>query len=178
MNRKVFLFVILVLILDLLGCSSMRVLVKYDQEIDFSNYKTFHFVRMKQKGKEKTGIRNPLFTKEVMNEIRPVMENKGFTEAKTTEEADLLLHFNAMVKEKREYVQPTYRVGRWGRTRVVRPGHVVKHKIGTLVIDIVDRQKKELVWQGVGKGLLNRSDPGQNFVKAVEEILEKFPPEM
>ena len=136
------------------GCASMRVMTNYDKEINFAQYKTYRFVQ--PRGQRRTEIKNPLFSKNVMHEIRPIMEEKGFTEAASLQEADLLIHFYAMIRQRQNFVSPTYRVGRWGRTWVARPGHVVRYKEGTLGIDIVDRRKKELVWQGVGKGVLDR----------------------
>jgi hypothetical protein len=122
-------------------------------------------------------MRNPLFTKDVMSQIRPLMEARGYSEAESMESADLLVHFYAYVRNRRDYVPPAYHFGRWGRVRHVRPGHVVHYKTGTLVIDIVDAKAKEIVWQGVGKGILNKYDPSTDLVKAVQEVLEDFPPE-
>ena len=102
---------------------------------------------------------------------------KGFSEATSREAADMLVVFYAAVHNRRDFVPPSYRVGRWGRVWRTSPGHVVRYKEGTLVIDIVDQKRKELVWQGVGKGVLDRSNPASNLLEAVQKILEKFPPE-
>jgi hypothetical protein len=53
---------------------------------------------------------------------------------------------------------------------------VVNYREGTLVIDMVDRVKGELVWEGEGRGLLGRADPGENLAVAVREVLAPFPP--
>lgn len=170
-------FMIVVAVMSLiLCCSTMRVQVNYDKGVDFESYESFSFVRPKHQQKGKAVVKNPLFSKDVMNEIRPILESKGFKEAETKEEADLFIHFYALMRQKHNYVPPTYRVGRWGRTWVARPGHMVRYKEGTLVIDIVDAKNKELVWQGVGKGVLNRTQPGQHLIQAVEEVLADFPP--
>ena len=161
-----------------IGCASVSVSVNYDEAVDFSEYQSFHFIKQNPKQQQRRGVvRNPLFTKDVMNEIRPILESKGFSEAPSRDRADMLVVFYAAVQNRRDFVAPTYRVGRWGRVWRTSPGHVVRYKEGTLVIDIVDQKKKELVWQGVGKGVLDRSNPGSNLVEAVNEILEKFPPE-
>ncbi|MFC1569812.1 DUF4136 domain-containing protein, partial [bacterium] len=107
---------------------------------------------------------------------RPLMEARGFQEAESMEKADLLVHFYAYVKQNRNYVPPTYHRGRWGRVHRTSTGHVVHYQTGTLVIDMVDAKQKEVVWQGVGKGVLDRFDPSTDLVKAVEEVLKKFPP--
>ncbi|MFH1941838.1 MAG: DUF4136 domain-containing protein [bacterium] len=165
-------------ILGFMGCASVRVNVNYDESVVFSDYRTFAFVRPRQQQMaRRNAVRDPLITEEMMEEIRPIMESKGFVEAGSQEEADLLVVFYAAVHNQREFVPPTYRVGRWGRVWSARPGHFVNYKEGTLVIDMVDQTKKELVWQGVGSGVLDRVQPARNLVEAVAKILEKFPPE-
>ena len=84
--------------------------------------------------------------------------------------------FYAQVKNRADWVPPTYHVGRWGRAHRISPGHSVRYKEGTLVIDIVDSKSKELVWRGTGTDVLNRSAPAKDLVAAVEKILEEFPP--
>ena len=178
MEKKIVFSMLLCVILFAAACSSMKVTVNYDQDASFGDYKTFQFVspkRQQQAGGR--AIANPLFTKEVLREMRPIFESKGLTQATTMGEADILVVFYAAIKNRRDFVAPTYRVGRWGRVHRTSPGHVVNYKEGTLVIDIVDREKKELVWQGVGKGVLDRDNPGKNLVEAVQQVLEKFPPQ-
>jgi hypothetical protein len=173
-NRIIILLIVSV-VLGFIGCASVRVNVNYDESVVFSDYRTFIFVRPRQhQMARQDAVRDPLITKEMMDEIGPIMESKGFVEAGSQEEADLLVVFYAAVHNQREFVPPTYRVGRWGRVWRARQGN---YKEGTLVIDMVDRMKKELVWQGVGSGVLDRVQPARNLVEAVSKILEKFPPE-
>ncbi len=167
--------IILVALIIMSSCATMRVSVNYDKAINFSDYETYRFIFPKHQ-QENRKANNPLFTKNIMNEIRPLMEAKGFTEAASQKEADLLVHFYTFVKNRRDWVPGTYHVGRWGRVWRARPGHVRQYKEGTLGIDIVDREARALVWQGVGTGILDRSNPGENLVEAVEEVLAKFPP--
>jgi hypothetical protein len=156
------------------ACASMQVSVNYDQQTDFKAFKTFCLVPPRF---EKKGLaRNPLFTKEVLNEIKSILEKKGLTEAADRESSDLLVNFYAMVKNRRDFVLPSYRVGRWGRVWAVRPGHVVRYKEGTLIIDMVDRAKNDLVWEGEGRSVLDRTDPSRNLIDAVGKVLEPFPP--
>jgi len=166
-------------ILILLGCASVNVTVHYDQATNFGHYQTFYFVKPTPQQKAGAGaLRNPIFTKEIMDEIKSTMEGKGFVEANTQKDADLWMVFYAFVQQHREYVPPAYRVGRWGhRVWQVKPGQVIRYKEGTLVIDMVDNKNQELVWQGVGTGILDRMNPTENLLEASEKILEKFPPE-
>ena len=159
------------------GCASTRVRVQYDETADFSAYKTFYFNKAQPKSQGRTGaVHDPLFNKDIMQEIRPLMEAKGFGEATRRDEADLLVVFYAYTRQHREFVPPTYVVGRRGRVWAASPGHVYNYKEGTLVIDIVDRAHKELVWRGVGTDVVGRGLPKAELVKAVEAILADFPP--
>lgn len=167
----------LVIVFVVLSCSSVRVMVNYDETAVFSNYRTFYFVRPKQQPGPGGAVRNPIFTREIMREMRPILESKGFAEAPSRDKADLLVIFYAAVRNRRDFVPPTYRVGRFGRVWRARPGGFVNFKEGTLVVDIVDRRRQELVWEGVGRGVLDRVNPAKYLVASVEEVLKEFPPE-
>ena len=177
MKEKIFVIAGSVFLCTLIGCASMKVTVNYDTEATFSDYKTFYFAPPNRQQQSRDAVRNPLFNKTVLREIKPIMESKGFSESPTRNGADLLVVFYTAVKNQQDYVPPTYRVGRWGGVRRVSPGHVVRYKVGTLVIDVVDFKEKELVWQGVGRGVLDRDKPSENLVEAVEKILADFPPQ-
>jgi hypothetical protein len=161
------------------GCSSMKVVIDYDDQIDFSNYKTFNFVSLKKvankKGKNPNVIKDPLLNKKAAREITAVLTESGYQKVESSKQADFLIAFSATAKNKATVTPPTYHMGRFGR-RWVSPGHVYHYKQGTLIIDIVDRQKKELVWRGVGSGVLDRNDPKKTLVEAVEKVLAEFPP--
>lgn len=156
----------------------MSTAVHYDETADFSRFETYYPVRPELKGGPEARRRQVLFNKHVFDEVRKIMEAKGFRQADSPKDADLLVHFYALVRNERHYVPAAYRVGRWGRRRVVHPGRMANVKKGTLVIDIVDRFRKELVWQGVGKGTLDKADPGKDLIEAVNKVLKDFPPDV
>ena len=164
-------------ILVLFHCATTRVSVNYDKTVDFSAYKTFFLVSPRPASPQRPGaVRDPFLRKEILAEIRPILEKKGYREAASQDQADILVVFYTQVRNQQNWAPPVYRVGRWGRTWVARPGTVVRYKEGTLAIDVVDRQRKELVWQGVGKDVLDRNDPSATLVAAVDEVLKGFPP--
>ena len=180
MKKRIVFYAGILISLVLTGCATVRVAVNYDEAVDFGSYRTFYFVKPQPKqagGPGRRMVQNPLFTKDVMQEIKPHLESKGYVEATRREETDLLVVFYAAVQNRRDWVAPTYRVGRWGRVWRTSPGHVVNYKEGTLVIDMVDAKKKELVWQGVGTGVLDRMNPQANLADSAKEILERFPPQ-
>ncbi len=177
--KRFALLIPVILIVFLAGCSSMRVAVNYDDQFDFSGYKTFNFVVPKkeaQKERQKPAtIKDPIFQKKASREIAVVLTEKGFEKVETARQADFLVAFYATAKNKTQITPPTYRIGRFGR-RWVRPGRVRHYKQGTLIVDIVDREQKELVWRGVGSGALDPGNPTRNLLEAIEKVLKDFPP--
>ena len=130
------------------SCSSVRVTSDWDREADFSRYRSFHLVPPVPAQKPGDAVRNPLFNREVMAEITPIMVSKGYTESAMKEDADMLIVFRAVLEHERDWVPPEYHVGRRGRVWRTKPGHQIHYKEGTLVIDIIDNARKELIWQG------------------------------
>ena len=48
---------------------------------------------------------------------------------------------------------------------------------GTLVIDVIDRRDRQLVWRGVGEGAFSKTNPSDDKVaKRVAKIMSTFPP--
>jgi hypothetical protein len=54
--------------------------------------------------------------------------------------------------------------------------------VGTLAVDIVDAQKKQIVWRGLGtKEIDTKAKPEKrdtNINKAVEKIFKNYPPKV
>jgi len=167
----------IIITLALMGCSSISVTVNYDETINFNEYKTFSFERPRQQQVSGQGATIPILTKEIMLEIQPIIESKGLIKAASKKNADLLVIFYAAVKNRRDVVRPTNRGGRrGGRAGRTRPGRGVRYIEDDLVIDLVDQKREKLVWKGINKGALDRTDPQKNLKESAAKILENFPP--
>ncbi len=158
----------------LLNCSPISVKSDYDQGVDFSSYKTFGWVDMKNAAGPIH--RNPVMAGQVRAAVEREMQAKGFTKT-DGDNADLKIAFHAGVKDKIDVT--THGYGYWRR----RGPHVVavdvhQYKEGTLVLDFVDTKEKQLVWRGWGTGVIgDPSEAVEKIGKAVTKILEKFPPQ-
>ena len=73
----------------------------------------------------------------------------------------------------------SYRVG-YGYGWLPLYGSPGRQMAGTLVVDIMDREKHELLWRGTAEGALidtRRSDQPQEAIdKIVREVLKEYPP--
>ncbi len=173
--NKHFLFVLFASLLLLSSCSSVRVASDYDKEADFTKYKTFAFYKP---GIDKAEI-NDLDKRRMLRAIESEMLAKGFTKSETP---DLLVSIFTKSREKVN-VQSSgyypYGYG-WGWSPYYWGSYntVTTSTEGVLYIDLIDANKKELVWQGVGTGYLsqNTSKKEERINEFVASIMEKYPP--
>jgi hypothetical protein len=154
------------------ACSSVSTTNDYDQSYDFSklhNYAWAEIAGQKQQADQ-------LAIQRVMTSTDQILASKGF--AKTAPgQASFLVALQTGTQEQHEYT--TYGTGGWrfaGMTTTTEQ----TYDEGTLVLDILDAQKKQLIWRGSANGVL---DPGasvqkktENVQEAVSKILADFPP--
>jgi hypothetical protein len=158
------------------SCSSIRVYSDFDQNADFSQYKTYAFHK---RGIDRLEI-SELDKKRILHAIDNELSKKGMTKSETP---DLLI--NILTKERERIDVNQYNAGwgygwRYGWNPYLWGGqtYVSTSTEGTLYIDLIDAKKKELVWQGEGVGYLteNRNKKEQQINEFVAKILEQFPP--
>lgn len=168
--------VLLFLAVGVTSCSSIKVASDYDQNIDFNQYKSFAFFKP---GIDKAEI-SDLDKKRILRAIEEEMMAKGFTKS---EEPDVLVSIFTKTKENINiYQNNNFGYGyRWGwNPWYWGAGHntVNTTSEGTLYIDLIDSEGKELVWQGMGTAALAKEvDRKQERInEIVEKIFEKYPP--
>lgn len=167
--------VLLLFVLVLTSCSSVKVATDYDQSVNFNQYQTFAFFKP---GIDKAEI-SDLDKKRILRAIEAEMQQKGLTKS---DNPDLLVSIFTKTKENINIYNNNYAYGYgWGwHPWYWGAGYNTVNSTteGTLYIDLIDAEKKELVWQGMGTAALAREvDRKQERInEIVEEILEKYPP--
>jgi hypothetical protein len=153
------------------SCSSIRVASDYDNTVDFSKYKTFSFLKS---GIDKVPI-SEFDKKRIMKSIETELGKKGITRSETP---DLLVNF--FTKESQVVDASPYYYGGWGYGWGYGWGgtYVTTSTEGELYIDLIDAQKKELIWQGQGTGYLEQysSQKDKKVNEFVAKILMQYPP--
>ena len=169
----------------LMSCSTVSVLTDYDSNADFASYKSYAFFKT---GIDRAQI-SDLDKRRILRAIETEMAAKGFV--KSTD-PDLLVSIFTTEQERVEvynnwawgwgwgpywvpywggYWGPAY----WGPT-------VSKTTEGALYIDLIDAGKKELVWQGRGKGSLgntsNVAKKEERIREFVQKIMQAYPPQV
>jgi hypothetical protein len=166
------------------GCASgPDVRADYDKAADFGEYRTFGFVAA---AGTDTGDFKSLSTQILQNAAARQMENRGYTRS---DNPDLVINFKGKLEEKVDvestpapYYGPGWGYGGWygapwggwGGTEVTTR----RYNVGTLVMDVVDREKRQVVFQGgvqdvVTKEMLQNREAALNA--AVGHIFAQYP---
>jgi hypothetical protein len=180
----------LILALFVTSCSSISVNSDYESNVNFSSYKTYAF---HEQGIKNSKI-NDIDKRRILNAIEAQLNAKGLTQSDTPQ---LLVNF--FTKEKTDVNVYTYNnnygwgwgapgfpgyYGAWGYTGPWGPSisntSVSTSQEGTLYIDIIDAQKKQLIWQGYGQGTIDPNSSSEQREQKIQEfvskILAQYPP--
>jgi hypothetical protein len=149
----------------------------YDKTADFASFKTFTL-------KDGTSVGDPLIDKRIVAALEAELAAKGLTKNDASPDVAVVYHI-AFDKQKDITAWSTgggpygYRWGGgWGTTDV----RVSEILVGTLVVDVTDAKKNEIVWRGVGikevdtQAKADKRD--KNINSAVKKILKDFPPKV
>ena len=160
------------------SCSSVKVAADYDKNANFNDYKTFAFFKT---GIDKAEI-SDLDKRRILRAIESELMAKGFTKS---ENPDLLVSIFTKSRDKVNVYNNAYGYGPYGYGWGWSPYYwnsgynsVSTSTEGTLYVDLIDANKKELVWQGMGVGYLSQGmDKKEERIKEfVAKIMEKYPP--
>ena len=172
---------VLILLLVLTSCSSVRVATDYDREANFDNYKTFAFFKP---GIDKAEI-NDLDKRRILRAIEAELMAKGYTKS---ENPDMLVSIFTKSNQRVDIYNNAWGNGAWGWGGYGGWGwrsgwnnnQVTTTTEGVLYIDLIDAQKKELIWQGSGTGNLETRNVEKKEIRVkefVSQMLMQFPPE-
>lgn len=160
------------------SCSSVRVAADYDKNANFNEFKTFAFFKT---GIDKAEI-SDLDKRRILRAIESELLAKGYTKS---ENPDLLVSIFTKSRDKVNVYNNNFGYGPYGYGWGWSPYYwnsgynsVSTSTEGTLYVDLIDANKKELVWQGMGVGYLTQSmdKKEERIAEFVAKIMEKYPP--
>jgi hypothetical protein len=183
-QRRFAVAVLGVLMLLLAACASgPRITSEADPEADFGSYRTFGFYT--PLALEKEGYATPT-TDRIKAAARAQLESRGYTY--TTQQPDLWLNLNAYMQERTDVtsfptVDYSYYYSYRSRAYFAVPywrdqTQVSKYTEGTLNVDLVDRQKNRLVWEGIAVGRIAKLKPAERAARidsTLAEIFARYP---
>ena len=177
MTRRILVVCIVLLAIALAGCSTLKVQHDWDEQADFTKFKTFKLLDRSDAG-------NQLVENRIRDAVRIHLSERGFVEDTTSPDFEIAIHGN--VKDRVDvqtynYGYPYYGgyggyggYGYWHGGQDVSVSH---YQEGTLIIDFVDSEDHELFWRGWGTKTLDASTRDTDVIQGiVDKILDQYPP--
>lgn len=169
------------------SCSGYSVKYDFDPGAGFRTYRTFDWYASSKKAQGKKAEENPLTDRRVRTSVEQQLQAKGYRR-ETKADPDFLIAYYPIYQTRRVRTRTTVGIGGggwfrpWGYGVGTRFSTAQTHsyKEGTIVLEIVDFNSNQLVWQASAEGALTAHDDPQDtqeqISRAVHDLLERFPP--
>jgi len=185
MVRYSLVFAALATALISVSCSSTRVQTDYDHGADFKQYSTFAWYSPSNNDSRPTNGANQIVDGRIRTAIAENILAKGLTQT-APDTADLLVTYYVSMSSRLRMYSTGWGYG-WGYGPYWSFGYgywpgwsytgVYSYNEGTIIIDIVDRSKQQLVWRGMITSVLNRkSSSDEKIDQSMLRVLSEFPP--
>jgi hypothetical protein len=179
--RKQFLGVLIfILLVALSGCSSLSVNYDYDQNVEWSKFKTYGWMDVSKRPSDPNSPLQdtPLLEQRVHNSVDYEMEQRGITMG---DNPNLLVVYHIGTQEKIQVTDWGYRYSDYYWGYGGRQIDVYQFTEGSLVIDLVDAETQNLVWRGTGTGVVDQGQKSPEEMQAranevINKIMKSFPP--
>ena len=179
-------------LLALPGCATLQVERDYDPAVSFDELETYTMIE--QAGERPTpdipALSSPLVDRRIRSAIERELGAMGFRRV-TSGEADFKVAAYVVAEERLDvetldrygYNNYGYNYGyrHYGGSGIITRDYVREYVEGTLILDIIDGGRNELIWRGWATEALAHQPSPENVDKyvfeAVGKILEGFPPQ-
>ncbi|MCF6268875.1 MAG: DUF4136 domain-containing protein [Melioribacteraceae bacterium] len=190
--EKVIKFLAYFLLVSFIGCSSISTSTDFDPSVDFTKYKTYKWFDAEMPDHDAL-TKHPLVKRRIEQSVEKALDAKGYKKG-TEDNFDFVVIIHAGTKEKIQvntynyngygyggYGYGGYGSG-WGGYGRMSTTDVNYYNEATLVIDIADAEKEELVWRGTATGVVSKSEKTpaeaqEDADEVVNLIMANFPPE-
>jgi hypothetical protein len=173
-------------VLALGTASAQDVRYNFDKNTDFSKFKTYKWVEIKDAAKV-----NELMDKDIKSAIDTELATKGLTKV-DGDDANLYIGYQGGVGTEKQFTSynsswgygPGWYGGGWygGPSSSTTTGQTSTIYIGQLAVDMYDSANKDLVWRGVASKTIDpKAKPEKqqkNLAKAMQKLFKNYPPKV
>ena len=183
MRQHWFVYFAILLFACVTGCSGIDVKTDFDETADFSKFRTFAFAGMTDLSQAGV-LSNSLMRKRIEGAIARELTKKGLKHVELDQNPDLLVHYWMGIRDKQriDTTAPSMGAygwhGRYGYGAGYTGVTTYEYREGTLITDLIESSKNELVWRATVAGNLEDT-PQENIElgnQAIAKAFEKYPP--
>lgn len=179
MNRSLLLAGLCTVLLT--ACSSIATDYDFDDQADFSKYRTFQWAPASAKTAADPMQFSEIQDRRIRDAVELALGGDGITLAASN--PDLLVAYSTRTNQKTQVVDSGYNAYGYGyrgwRGDYWRPStiDVYQYQEGTLIVDLIDAKAKRLVWRGKATGVVgDYADADKLINEAVTEMFVNYPP--
>lgn len=157
------------------ACSGLSVSVNttFEPGTEFSRFKTFAWMPKAGEESAQQSAIAATVGRMITGDVEKELAARGY-EMKTDGTPDFYLAYRAYVKEK---VVPTVTPYMCGQRVCGQDVTYENIKQGTLILDVIQPDSKQVVWRGTAVGMTDPSKREELIALAVKQLLQKFPPQ-
>ena len=147
------------------ACSTLEISTDYDKAVDFTQYRTFSY-------KDTGEIKDDLWAKRIENVLSDTLTAKGLKRVESGGDVWLVAH-PRLSKQTQINTYNTgwgYGYGWYGGGMGTTTSTVSEIPVGTLIVDLVDGKKKDMVWRGIAKDTLNPQAAPEDREKKLRDV--------
>jgi hypothetical protein len=166
------------------SCSSTTVRSDFDHQADFESYSTFAWYSTEKKDPRPTTGVNQIVDGRIRKAMADNFLAKGYSQA-AADAADLHVAYYTSLSSRLRVSTFGWGYGwgggpYWGFGYGFWPGwsstSVSTYNEGTIIVDVIDREKNQLVWRGVVTSTLSKkSSTEEKIHDAMSRVLASFP---
>ena len=186
MKKLIFVFLSAALLLN--ACSSIKVVSDFDPTVDFTQYKTFEYYGWME---DSDKLLNDLDKRRIESAFAAEFKARGLELVESG--GDLVVGLFIVTEQKTQTTAHTTQMGGmggyyggyygygpgwgWGGGHSTTTYSEYNYVEGTLVCDVFDKAKEQLVWEGIGRGTVDQdpSSRDENIPAAVKKIMAEYP---
>lgn len=174
MRRRNVIYALLALA-TLTGCSSVSLNHDWDRDADFSSYQSYDWLSDPTAAigdARSAEERNTLLDKRIRNAVDAELQKNGFFLNK--ENPDILVVYHVGIADRVNVTDWGYRYGShyWGYGG--RDITVHNYQEGTLIIDLIDARKDQLVYRTSATKTLETNPSPERVEKTINDVVRKM----
>ena len=165
-NCKLFSTAPVIALLLLTACTLTAQDVRYNSMpgTDFSRYHTYKWVNVKGSAQQ-----DQIVDAEIKQSVDSQLESKGMTKT-DSDKADLYIGYQTAVQQETQWDVEGSRAfgmasGSWTSSTI---------SVGTLVLDMYDPRRKELVWTGSATNTIDTGSDHEKHMKKLDKAMAKL----
>jgi hypothetical protein len=150
----------------LVSCSTLKLKAGWDQHADFSRYHTWMW-------KDDGSIKDPVWSKRFQSVLADELAKKKLAPVEANPDLWVVVHARLSSETQVVSYSPAWGYG-WGAWAAASETVEYQIPVGTVVIDLVDAGKKELMWRGTASDAIRLNVSNEQREERLIQILAQL----